>query len=310
MESSTDTTRPGEDAPKLRLMIAGAPKSGSTSLLRYLEQHPGVTAHAQPEMSYFLLDHEYDLGYPQALGKYYPDADTGGCLIAKHVHVMYSEQACARLREHNPDLHVAVLLRDPARRAYSAYWYCRRRGWESIKTFGAALDAEPKRLEAGWFEHRANAYLYNGVYAPHIQRLHDTFGPGRVHVMLTEDLKADPAKACAGLFSAIGLDTGFTPDAVSRHNTSAAARSETLARVMARGFKTSGPIKRALRKCLPHGVTRRLRKAAMNLNERPFEAPPMDQTVRHRLVDYFTPHNEALGRLIGRDLSAWSEVDG
>ena len=41
---------------KVQLMIVGAQKAGTSSLLRYLAQHPDIHAHAQPEMTFFLQD--------------------------------------------------------------------------------------------------------------------------------------------------------------------------------------------------------------------------------------------------------------
>ena len=110
----------------IRLLVAGAPKAGSTSLLRYLSQHPGITTHSQPEMSYFVIDHEFDTGYDAALTKYFPNAQPDSHLIAKHVHAMFSEDAEKRMLEHNPGMQLALLLRNPIQRAHSAYWYCRR----------------------------------------------------------------------------------------------------------------------------------------------------------------------------------------
>ena len=37
---------------KIRLMIVGAQKSGTSSLLRYLAQHPDIHTHAQSEMTF------------------------------------------------------------------------------------------------------------------------------------------------------------------------------------------------------------------------------------------------------------------
>jgi hypothetical protein len=292
----------------IRLLIAGAPKAGSTSLLRYLSQHPGLATHSQPEMSYFVIDHEFDAGYDTALTKYFPNAQPDSHLIAKHVHAMFSEDAERRMLEHNPDMQIALLLRNPIKRAHSAYWYCRRRGWETLPTFEQALEAEPSRLKAGWYENRANAYLYNGVYNPHVSRLIKSFGKDRVHVFLTDDMAAGAAQMCRTLFGAAGVDPGFAPDLTRQHNTAAAARSEPLARAMAGAFKSKGPFKRSIRKLIPHRVTGWVRRTAMRANEKRFTPPPMNPDTRDRLIEHFAPHNRALGELIGRDVSIWSQA--
>jgi hypothetical protein len=45
---------------------------------------------------------------------------------------------------------------------------------------------------------------------------------------------------------------------------------------------------------------------AFRLNERPGTVPPMEPETRSRLVEMFRGENEALGRLLQRDLSAWN----
>ena len=308
MNPTTDrrTTQAGNKT--IRLVIAGAPKAGSTSLLRYLSQHPDLTTHRQPEMSYFVIDHEFDAGYDAAVSKYFPSAPPDSFLIAKHVHVMFSEDAQQRMRAHNPDLHIALLLRNPIQRAHSAYGYCRRRGWENLQTFEQALEAEPGRLAQGWYENRANAYLHNGVYHPHVRRLIEAFGEDHVHVFLTDDLAEGAAQMCRTLFQAAGVDPGFVPDLTHRHNAAAAARHEPLARAMARAFQSKGPIKRSIRKLLPHRVTGWVRQTMMRANEKPFTSPPMNPDTRDRLIEHFAPHNRALGELIGKDLGTWSRA--
>lgn len=292
----------------IRLLIAGAPKAGSTSLLQYLSQHPIIVTHRQPEMSYFVIDHEFDAGYDAAVAKYFPNAPADSCLIAKHVHAMFSADAERRMLAYNPGLHIALLLRNPIQRAHSAYWYCRRRGWENLQTFEQALEAEPGRLAQGWYENRANAYLHNGVYHPHVRRLIEAFGEDRVHVFLTDDMAEDAAKMCQTLFQAVGVDPKFAPDLTRRHNAAAAARHEPLARAMARAFQSKGPVKRSIRKFIPHRVTGWIRGAVMRANEKPFTPPPMSPDTRDGLVEHFAPHNRALGELIGRDLSTWSRA--
>ena len=163
-----------ENLGKIQLMIVGAQKAGTSSLLRYLAQHPDIHTHAQPEMTFFLQAREYTRGYEWAFGKYFTgqnshDEIQDKHLIAKNVMVMHSPEVMQRIYEHNPEIHLVVLLREPVARAYSAYWWARRRGWENIKTYEEALAAEETRLNEGWFKWRQCAYQYNGIYYPACQ---------------------------------------------------------------------------------------------------------------------------------------------
>jgi len=58
--------------------------------------------------------------------------------------------SAAAMRRMTPDVRLIAILRQPAERAYSAYWHHRRLGIEPLTDFGAALAAEERRREAGW----------------------------------------------------------------------------------------------------------------------------------------------------------------
>jgi len=296
----------------IHAMLVGAPKAGTTSLYRYAAQHPDLISHPQRELSYFFSDDEYQRGYNACVTKYYPDIPDNrpsqAVLLAKHVFTMYSADAVARLKSHDPGAHVFALLRDPVSRAYSSYWYARRRGWEPAKTFEQAIKWEADQIGDDQLGHRDRVHLFVGIYTPHIMRLLDTFGNDRVHVFLTDDLTTDAAGLCRTIFEAAGVDPSFTPDLTTAHNPASAARSEPAARALAGVLKSKNPIKRAVRRLIPHTLARRARHALLGLNEKPFTPPPMNADTRRRLNDYFAPHNQQLAELIDRDLGAWGRL--
>jgi len=289
-------------------MLVGAPKAGTTSLYRYACQHPDLESHEQREMALFFSDDEYRHGTDAGIAKYYPHAEQGRAALAKHVFTMYSPDALQRLKRHHRDVHVVALLRDPVKRAYSSYWYARRRGWETATTFERAIDWELAEPNGGWLDKRDRMHLRVGVYHPHIQSLLDTFGSERVHVFLTDDLAENSARLCRQIFEAAGVDPGYVCDPAQTHNAAAAARSEYLARAVAGAFKSKGTIKRSIRNLIPHRVACWARKAVLRANEKPFTPPPMNPDTRDRLIEYFEPHNRALGEMIGTDLSMWSRA--
>ncbi len=309
-ESAVCDTSPTA-VPTVRAMLVGAPKAGTTSLYRYAVQHPALIGHDQREMTCFFSDEEYSLGLSACLAKYLPDGvPANKTFLAKHVFTMYREQAIARLKALNPEAHLFVLLRDPIRRAYSSYWYSRRRGWDPAVSFDAAVQWEMDQpaTDEDWLQQRDRRHLRVGEYEPCIRRLFDAFGQNRVHVMLTEDLAQDAAGCCRTIYQTLGIDPDFVPDLTRTHNPAAAARSQAVARTVAGALKHKGKVKRTIRRFIPHTIARRARHTLLRMNEKPFTPPPMPDETRHRLIEYFKPHNQALSELIGRDLSAWSEA--
>ena len=307
-----------ENFRKVQLMIVGAQKAGTSSLLRYLAQHPDIHAHAQPEMTFFLQEQEYARGYEWAFRKYFVGEntetairDTHTQLIAKNVMVMHSAEVMQRIYEHNPEIHLVVLLREPVARAYSAYWWARRRGWENIKTYEAALDAEAGRLEEGWFKWRQCAYQHNGIYYPALKNLITRFGTDQVHSILTDDLKDNAEGVCQQLFDRIGVRSDFIPTIGERHNQAVLPRSEKFNYLFTQFLASHNSLRRAIRKLVPDATAYKLRKAVLDWNDKPkkdmdSKPPPLNPQTCERQKTYFKPFNEQLSALLDRDLSFWN----
>lgn len=292
---------------RIDLMIVGAHKAGSTSLFRYLSEHSKIHTPHRSEMSFFLYDHEYEKGYEKAFTKYFGTFPSGcKILVAKLATAMYSKEAIERLKEHNPDIHIAVVLRNPVSRAYSAYWFARRKGTEDAATFEEGLAREEGRLKEGWLKWTTNAYVFNSTYYPHIERLYKIFGRERVHVFLTEELHKNPMQVCGSLLEGFDLGEGFTPDVGKRHNTAGMARSQIAARFYAWLIQPKNPVMAVLRASVPGFIANRLTSAFLKLNEKEFTPPPINPETKKRLIALFRPHNDRLAAILGRSLENWN----
>jgi hypothetical protein len=285
----------------LDLVIVGAQKAGTTSLKEYLGQHPEVSTHREREMTYFVSDREFAEGYAAAFERYFPAVDGATrCLLAKSVGIMFHPPALERLAAHDRAVKAIAVLRNPVDRAYSAFWFCRRLGWEKEESFEAGLAAEPARaITPDSFRH--TAYVGRGEYASQIERLYARLGRDRVGVILFEDLVANPAEVCRAVFEFAGVAPDFTPDHTPRENRAGDARSPMLARALA-----NEGLKRVIRAALPQRLRRALKERLRALNDAPFMPPPMDPATRARLIATFAPANDRLAGLLGRDLSGWN----
>jgi len=287
-------------AARIALLVAGAHKAGTTTLYRWLVQHPGLAGHAQPELAFFVDEREWAEG-EAAYRRYGPPAAPadGRPFVAKHAKFLHAPAAPERLRAHSPDARLVVLLRHPVERAHSAFGYARARGREPLATFEEALAAEEGRLAAGMPPWHDTAYATNSSYLPALERLERAFPRGLVRVLLSEDLAARGSELVRELYRELGVDAGFAPELARLHNAGRSARSPAFARVLERSRAS------VARKLVPRALRWRLAERLHAWNRADAAPPPLPPATRALLLERFAPTVDALERRIGRDLSAW-----
>ena len=295
--------------PVIELLIAGAAKAGTTSLKEYLGQHHGICTHRERGISFFDNDAEYEAGYARAFDRYFGDLySDDNVLVAKSVRVLYSTRAMERLSLHNPAVQIVVSLRDPVDRAYSDYWYARRRGWETLSTFEGAIQAGRDRFPKDSRLRERCAYLERSLYIDHLRNLLRYFSRDQVHIFLLEDVQSEPAEVFGRLFSLFDcLDASFAPMLERRHNLAALPRSDVVARSLSSERELPW-LRWILRRALPNKTRQRMRSFLVAANEKTFAPPPIALRTRERLVEYFRPYNDLLAELMGRDLAHWNRT--
>jgi hypothetical protein len=284
-------------------VVIGAIKAGTTSLYRYLGEHPDVYMSPVKETLHFAWDPERPLieGQQDVVkdpDKYRALFDAAGDAKAigeASPQYLCSEVAPVRIRETVPDARLIAVLRDPVERAFSAYLHLVRDGEETLD-FEQALDAEDDRRAAGWDP----IWLYRaaGLYADQVERYLSLFDREQLRIYLHEDLEADSVGMVQDVYRFLGVDDRFVPTTDVRFNPSGLLRHPRL-------FKwatTENPVRRVARAVVPHGRRERMRVAVIH---RSLERPTLDPEVRRRLAASFTADIDRLERILGRDLSSW-----
>ncbi|MGH9243699.1 MAG: sulfotransferase family protein [Acidimicrobiales bacterium] len=264
-------------------VVIGAQKSGTTSLIHHLGEHPDVFA-LKREVHFF--DRHLDrgaewyrqrfaaAGHERAIGEGTPE-------------YMYVDGVAPRLAALLPDARLIAILRNPVDRAYSQYWHNRTRGHEPLD-FESALAAEPERLRAADARQRARyAYVDRGRYLGQLERICDQFPRSALEIVLFEDLCRAPVPVVQSLYRFLDVDHQVVPNGVGRkRNPFIVYRSQRLRE----------PIS---------GLPFPLQRLAFRLNTKRTTYPAMPNDLREELHDGFAPDNAALARWLGRDLSAW-----
>lgn len=288
--------------PVIDLFIIGVQKAGTSSFLHYLTQHPQICSHQQPEMNFFVDEVEFEKGYSAVLQRYFPCSTKGAkILAAKSVGIIDSPKFIRRIYEHNSKMQVVILLRNPVDRAYSAYWFARRKGWENLNQFEDALEAGPSRFAGEWPREQECSYLKRGIYVHQIQAVLDCFPRTQVYIFQLEEIRQDVLSVCQTLYKACDIAADFVPEVHQRYNTATLARSDRLAYLIS----NAKPIKKLLRHVLPPSVADNIKHTLQRWNQKKVGLPQMQPETRARLLDFYRPYNHELSQLLGQDLTHW-----
>jgi hypothetical protein len=247
-------------------IVAGAQKSGTTSLYRYLAAHPDMVPPITKKLTFF--DNNFHRGtqwYRSHFPLRSPRASADGPVDKRFTgestaYYMFHPLAPQRIAETLPETKFILLLRNPVDRAYSHYQYKVRRGKEPL-SFEAAIDAEPERL-AGEEEkictipgYRSRAYflhsyLARGIYIDQILRWQKFVPSDRTLIVDSTNLLKRPAETYQQVLAFLGVRS-WQPKDFGQH--------------FAGGYKAK-----------------------------------MSPEMRLRLIDYFAPHNQRLYDHLGQ----------
>jgi hypothetical protein len=265
-------------------LIAGVAKAGTTSMAAHLAEHPAVFMSETKELHFF--DQHYDRGVEWYTAQF---AAADGARVVGEATPTYLTRphALERMARLLPDARILVMLRDPVDRAHSLYW------WQEHfdgPDFADAARAEMRGEPLGTPPRR---FLGDSMYAPGLRQLYGLYPRESVHVVLLEELSADPAATFAGVCRFLEVDDGFVP--------------ATLGRVLNPAFRYRVPAVTAALlavrawRWMPFGLAARIERRNRVRNE----YPPLDPGLRAELRAHFAADAAAVAELIGRDPSPW-----
>jgi len=256
--------------PLPTFVIAGAQKCGTSTLVATLRQHPQVHMARPKELHFF--DRKRDEGLDWYAEQFTPKGKQIQWGEASPTYI-YDPDARRAMCEDLPDLRIVVILRDPAKRAYSHFWHSKRLGFDDAETFDEALDLEPDRMATGDRRDRMRfSYLDRGHYVEQLEDLTARHDRDKTHVMLLDDLGNDRVPTLGKLFEFLEIDPSYATS-------------------------------------IKEKWTNKYRVAeAPGGKAKVVSYPPLPPETRARLVEHFQPWNDRLAEWLGRDLSAWSKV--
>ncbi len=181
-------------------LVIGAQKAGTTSLYKYLIQHSQVVGNKSwKEIRYFDLPENYKKGFGWYLGNFPSKGEKGDRLTfdasPSYLHFDYIPE---RIKKELGDIKMIAILREPVKRAYSAWRMYQSffdnpndhlRTTADDRTFAEAVEQE--------LQGRGNEtkypydYVDRGKYVEQLERYYRYFDPEQILVLDFAQFKQD-----------------------------------------------------------------------------------------------------------------------
>ncbi|MDX2265811.1 MAG: sulfotransferase [Hyphomicrobiales bacterium] len=218
-------------------LIIGAQKAATTSLFRYILQHPDVAPPYRKEIHYFAHKYAEGLNWYRA---HFPLKVAKGRRVTGEASTSYlfTPGVAERVKAEAPDVRLIVILRDPVARALSQHQHNVHNGHYSM-TFAEAIQREAAHdwaAETNAAKIRRERLAARGFYVEQIERWLAHFPRERFAFVKYERFIADPNAELARIFGFLGL-APFQADASRRYKSRGARETidaETAAYLRAR----------------------------------------------------------------------------
>lgn len=194
-----------------RLLVIGAQKAGTSALFSMLAKHPKAAPPVRKELDFFNDDAAYAKGmrYYRSLFPPIPATSFGHFTFEASPSYLYHAERCApRIAKDLPGVTCVAILRDPVKRAYSAWNMFRafkghplRGHLHDPRSFRQAVEDEL----AGRTLHAYHMYLARGLYAAQLAHFAAVVPNERLLVFNYTELKKQPHEVLRRLCAQLGI---------------------------------------------------------------------------------------------------------
>jgi hypothetical protein len=303
---------PGASGVLPNLVIAGAPKSGTSSVFRWLADHPEVQGSSVKETYYFVdpgthmhdPDRHFEAGGIDGYRKFFLQYGKQPRVVVEATPgYLYSALALQELPKLPTRPHFIFILREPANQIRSTFNYFRS-NWDWIDSsmtfseFIAAVDAETHEFNGNELARHA---LRNVNYIDFLLSWRAACGEDRLQVYLFEEVFGDCRGFMRGLAQRLGIDPGFYDSyAFPAENQTYAVRSNALQKlnIAVRALLPQGAVYTAVRKLY----------RSINTTRVSTEENEVDTAIDAAVAQRYADANQELAREFNLDIGLWSSI--
>ena len=270
------------------LFILGTPRSATTSVSKWLAQHPDIAMGRRKEPMYHAMDLPSpmsitDLDAYQAL---WSETDESANLVDASPWYLFSKEAAASIANMSPQSRFIVHLRDPVDLIGSLHAHHVFAGFEKTRDLEEAVftvrHPDPEEFRA------SIDYLEVVRVSSQLCRFYEHFDEDRFVFVDFSSIDDDPAGAYHHILSRLGLPV-VDLDEYPHLNR---ARHNRL------------PVSQRFLRDKQLIAARAARKLITKVNVVPGR-PPVPARLRSRIIEVIRPDIEELAQMTGRDLTHW-----
>ncbi|HTJ49895.1 MAG TPA: sulfotransferase domain-containing protein [Cyclobacteriaceae bacterium] len=301
-------------------LVIGAGKSGTTSIDKYLNQHPQIFVPKLKEPNFFGYENtkledfhgnEDDIKHFQrsvttldAYQNLFAEAKPGQIKGETSNTYMYHKEAPDRIKYYNPDMKLIAVLRQPANRLYSRFLHLARENRLPSEDFSDCLNKN-----SIWWQR--NDLIKEGFYYKNLSRYFELFPKENIRIYLYDEFQEKSGEIMKEIYEFLGVDKNFEPDQTIRYNESGFVKNKFFNKIIGQG----GILSKYAKVLLPQGTMTKLKGSILlkrkinNLRGKNLVRPKMDPEIKKFLtLDVYHEDIINLQRLLNRDLSHWLNV--
>lgn len=297
------------------LFIVGAPKSGTSALAAYLDEHPNVMI-SNPKEPFFWSTDYPKLRQRQRLNntddylKLFQDSTAEHQVIGEgSTNYLRSITAIPNILDFNPDAKFIAMLRNPVEVVHAFHSECLFAFIEQEEDFETAwrlqdVRAMGQQLPAGCLAHQFLQYASVASYYEQIHRLFQLVPRQQRKVILFDDFRDDTAIVYSEVQEFLGLPK-FEKETFERVNAAHGHRSKLLANLILDPPAFLKPGVELLRQLLRTENKNSLAAKLKAKLRKPQKRKPLSEEFREELEYFFSDDVHKLQQLLNRDLSHW-----
>jgi hypothetical protein len=278
------------------LLVAGVPKSGTSSLFRYLIQHPDICGSDVKEVRYFNPLRHGDGRLPEIVRyeDHFKDWDGERYLLEATPGYCYGgRQLLEGIKSTLGSPRILLILRDPIARLWSAYTWRQSNGHlKGVRSFEHYLSICEEKRRKGEKQGPHFGGLTISFYGDYLPTVFDVFD--QVKVIFSERMAADPAAVISDICRWLEIDEAIPASFNYRKENTTAHPKSLLVTQLAKAAKdTAGSILKEA-----PVIEGALRRAYLKLNTTSGSSETLREDTRRRLDAMFQASNATVAELL------------